>query len=242
MDQTYLHTTDNAKIGCLILSHCQFTRRDAATTDLNKRINENESHITPVQLCHYTLRNRKNASKITTKILAVECSREHMVVVKKRLFTKILNVPASMEHSNTRFFKFMPFSATGAINDTVIRSGIYLQNKFLTQCTAITIIHLKKIDWIIPDTEVSFCAAVLGADAQDGQHKLFTSLEKGIGEQKVHLLTTKDDLNEATEWVDDFTTQMTAYNHQSDFWMSETGFPSPPERINKPDSSDAHQA
>ena len=136
----------------------------------------------------------------------------------------------------------MPFSATSAINDTVIRSGIYLQNKFLTQCTAITIIHLKKIDWIIPDTEVSFCAAVLGADAQDGQHKLFTSVEKGIGEQKVHLLTTKDDLNEATEWVDDFTIQMTAYNHQSDFWMSETGFPSPPERINKPDSSDAHQA
>ena len=165
-----------------------------------------------------------------------------MVVVKKRLFTKMLNVPASMEHSNTRFFKFMPFSATGAINDTVIRSGIYLQNKFLTQCTAITTIHLKKIDWIIPDTEVSFCAAVLGADAQDGQHKLFTSLEKGIGEQKVHLLTTKDDLNEATEWVDDFTTQMIAYNHQSDFWMSETGFPSTPERINKPHSSDAHQA
>ena len=88
LDQTYLHTTDNAKIGCLILSHCQFTRRDAATTDLNKRINENESHITPVQLCHYTLRNGKNASKTTTKILAVECSREHMVVVKKGYLLK----------------------------------------------------------------------------------------------------------------------------------------------------------
>jgi len=242
LDQAYLYTTDNVKVGCLLLSHCQFTRRDAATKNLNKRINENESLVTPVQLCHYSLRNGKDSSRITTKLLAVECSREHMMDVKKRLFTKMLNLPKSMEFSNTRHFKFMPFSATGAISDKVIRAGIYLQNKFLTQCTAITMIHLKHIEWIVPSTEDTFCAVALRAAAKDGDHKLFTSVEKGIGEQKVHLLTTKDDLEDANEWVDQFTTQMVAYNHESEFWIKETGFPSPPERINRPDSSDAHQA
>ena len=50
LDETYLVTLDNVKVGGLILSHPQFTRRDTATRDLNRRINENEDTNIPVQL------------------------------------------------------------------------------------------------------------------------------------------------------------------------------------------------
>ena len=55
LDQTYLSITDTAKVGGLILSHCQFTRREAATDDLNIRINEIETEKTLIQLRPYTI-------------------------------------------------------------------------------------------------------------------------------------------------------------------------------------------
>ena len=73
---------------------------------------------------------------------------------------------------------------------------------------------MEIIEWIVPSTDLTFRAAVLGANVQDGSHKIFSSVEKGIGDQKVHLLITKDDLDEVNIWVDNFTKQMVAYNHE----------------------------
>ena len=125
LDQSYLVTFDNVKVGRLILSHPQFTRRDVATRDLNRRMNEHEDMKTPIQLSPTTIWNT-NGNKISTKVLAVECAKEHSHLVKQRLFSKLLNVPDSMQFSNTRYFKFIPFNATGTIINRVIRSGIYL--------------------------------------------------------------------------------------------------------------------
>ena len=162
INQTYLSTTDNVKVGGLVLSHTQFTRRETATTDLNLRLNENESIKTPIQLSPYTMWNGKSSNKISTKLLAIECSKENEQLVKQRLFTKLLNVPDNAGLSNTRFFKFLPFTATGSITDSVIRSGIYLQNQFLVECTAVTVINLHNIDWVVPTTTLSFREIVLG--------------------------------------------------------------------------------
>ena len=145
LEQSYLITLDNVKVGGLILSHPQFTRRDTATRDLNLRINENEEQKTPIQLSPSNMWNTQG-KKISTKVLSVECSKEHVHLVKQRLFSKLLNVPESMQFSNTRYFKFVPFTATSAISDKVLRSGIYLQNKYLIQTTAITIVNSNRLD------------------------------------------------------------------------------------------------
>ena len=242
LDQTYLHTTNTAKVGGLILSHCQFTRRDAATKDLNIRINENEATITPIQLCPYTIWNDKNGSVISTKVLAVECGKENIKEVKRRLFSKLFNTSKEMELSNTRFFKFIPFTATGAITDRMIRSGIYLQNKFLTECTAITIIHLSKVDWIVPNTNKTFSEMVLSVIIEGSNNKVFTSLEMGTSDNKAHMVTTKGAVDLAKEWMDNFTKEMLEWSQKTEYWKSETGFDGPPERIDRPDRSDAHQA
>ena len=71
LDQTYLYTTNNAKVGGLIFSHCQFTRRDKATKDPNKIINENEDIKIPIQLGPYTFWNGKDGPNISTKLLVV---------------------------------------------------------------------------------------------------------------------------------------------------------------------------
>ena len=70
LDQSYLVTLENVKFGGLILSHPQFTRRDTATKDLNRRVNENEEKITPIQLSQSSLWNN-NGNKISTKVLVV---------------------------------------------------------------------------------------------------------------------------------------------------------------------------
>ena len=147
LDETFLTTWENAKVGGLILSHCQWTRRDEATRDINIRINKNEEDKTPIQLAPYTMWNgRRDDNKISTKLLAVECAKEHIEQVKHRMFTKLLNVPTSMLLSNTKYFKFIPFTPSGAITEAVIRSGIYLQNKFLIQSTAVTMVNINNLD------------------------------------------------------------------------------------------------
>jgi len=93
LDQTFLFTTDNVKVGSLILSHCQYTRRDCATKDINARINSNEETQTPIQLTPYTIYNGANENKISTKVLAVECAKEHIREVRRRLFTKLITIP-----------------------------------------------------------------------------------------------------------------------------------------------------
>ena len=242
LDQTYLSTFDNAKVGGLILSHCQWTRRDVATRDLNVRINENEKDKTPIQLSPYGMWNGKEGNKISTKLLAVECAREHIQTVKHRMFTKLLNVPPAMELSNTKYFKFIPFNPSGAISDKVIRSGIYLQNKFLIQSAAITIINVNNIDWVVPNHTDTFKAVVLAVPLPNENSKLFSSVEMGISDNKAHLVTTKAGMEYATRWIDEFAKAMRGIQEEKLFWKERTGFKHPPERINTPIDSDAQSA
>ena len=242
LDQTYLSTIDNVKVGGLVLSHCQWTRRDVATNELNIRINENEDVKTPIQLAPHSMWNGKNLKKISTKLLAVECAKDHIDLVKHRMFTKFLNVPASMELSNTRFFKFIPFYASGAISDQVIRSGIYLQNKFLIQSTAITVINIKNLDWLMPNQTDTFRSIILNINIPNEEGKMFTSVEMGVLDNKAHLVTTKNAMAAATEWIDDISTKMKDLNESKDFWKERTGFSTPPVRLNKPINSDAQAA
>ena len=242
LDQMLLTTTDNAKIGGLVMSHCQYTRRDEATQDLSRRINENETNITPIQLTPHTLWNNSGGQKISTKLLAVECARQHAREVKKRIFKKVINLPEDMEMSNTRYFNFMPFTASGAITNKVIRAGIYLQNRFLNDTTAVTMLKIKTTKWKVPNIEVTFKQAALQATADGNGSLLFTTVELGAGNNKVHLVTTKELLQDATVWADKFTTTMLEHNTSEAFWKSETGFDGPPERVGKVDVTDAHQA
>ena len=241
LDESYLVTLDNVKIGGLILSHPQFTRRDTATRDLNKRINENEKTITPIQLSPTNLWNT-HGNKISTKVLGVECAKEHAHLVKQRLFLKLLNVPDAMQYSNTRYFKFVPFNANETITNTVLRSGIYLQNKYLIQTTSITIINIHRLDWVVPHNTDTFQALALNVTFPETENKIFTSVEMGVLNNKVHLLTTKSLLNAANIWVDAFVNTMNDMNETKEFWKQSTGFPMPPERIDRPNSTDAQIA
>ena len=242
ISQQYLMTFNNVKVGGLILSHCQWTRRDVASSDLNIRINENETEKTPVQLTPFTMWHGRDETKISTKLLAVECAAEHIQLVKHRMFTKLLNVPPSMQLSNTKVFKFIPFNADGSISDKVIRSGIYLQNKFLIQCTAVTMINLTHLDWVVPNQTGTFKAIILAVKVPNSHGKVFSTAEMGILDNKVHLVTTKANLEYATEWIDMFSEEMNKLNENASFWEERTGCGYPPKRINAPIDSDARTA
>ena len=169
------------------------------------RINESEDTKTHMQLCPYTIWNEKLGSKISTRVLAIECENENVKEVKRIIYAKLFNVPKSMEHSNTRFFEFIPFSPAGAIIDKVIRSGIYLQIKFLTESTAITIVQLSKVDWKVPNISKTFRELVLDVNIEGDDNNIFFTVEMGTSDNKAHLVTTKEYLNATTEWMDSFT-------------------------------------
>jgi len=177
LDQTFLTTTYNSTVGCIVMSHCKYTRRDEAADDLSSRINENEDEILPIQLTPNVLWNIKGGNKISTKLLAVEFFREHSREVKKRIFKKIINVPTNMMYSNTRFFNFLLSTATGAITAKVICSGIYLQNKFLSHCTSVTLINIKNTHWIVPTTSITLRKVVLTTTNVKG-NTIFNTVER----------------------------------------------------------------
>ena len=242
LDQTFLGSIDNAKIGGIVMSHVQYTRRDEAAEDLNKRINESESSQTPIQLTPHTIWNANGTHKISTKFLAVECARHHTREVRRRIFQKLFNLPESMKYSNTRLFNFIPFSASGVITDQVIRSGIYLQNQFLSEATAVTMVKIAKVDWTVPSTSITFRELVLTAEGMEKGTKLFSTVEQGAGSNKIHLVTTKTRQKEASKWADEFTNKMEMISSSAQYWKEQTGFISPPERINRSKATDAHQA
>jgi len=242
LDQTFLMSLDNAKIGGVVMSHIQYTRRDEASEDLNKRINENETDQTPVQLTPHTIWNNNGDKKISTKFLAVECARHHTREVRRRIFQKLFNLPEAMKYSNTRFFNFIPFSSSGVISDKVIRSGIYLQNQFLREATAITMVKIQSGDWLVPSTSATFREFVLTAVSSDSESKIFTTVELGAGNNKLHLITTTKRLKEAEKWADEFTNKMEMINSLPSYWKEQTGYSTPPERINRAESTDAHSA
>jgi len=218
LDQTFLTTTDNAIVGGMVMSHFQYTRRDVAAKDLSSRINENEEDTLPIQLTPHVLWNSKGGSKISTKLLAVECAREHSREVKKRIFKKIINVPSKMIYSNTRFFNFLPFTATGAITDKVIRSGIYPQNKFLSQCTSVTLMNIRNPQCIVPATSYTLRKVVLTAKNNKGT-TIINTVKRGAGDNKLHLTTTKARLEDAIQWTDNFTMEIINHNAARVFWL-----------------------
>ena len=205
-------------------------------------MNENEQESIPIQIAPHTMWNGKEKQKISTKLLAVECAKIHANEVKQRLFTKLLNVPESMELSSTRYFKFIPFTASGAITDKMIRAGIYLQNGFLLQTLAITIVNMDNIDWIVPNTSISFRRLILHATEKNANDCRFSSIEMGVLDNKAHLITSKESHEKAIVWIDSLTTELENLCEPKDFWKKLAGFEYTPTRINRPICSDAHQA
>ena len=198
--------------------------------------------MTPVQLTPHTIWNSNGDHKISTKFLAVECSRNHTREVRRRIFHKMFNLPETMKYSNTRFFNFIPFTASGVITDQVIRSGIYLQNKFLSEATAITMIKIRSEDWKVPSTSVTFRELVLNAEGSENGIKLFTTVERGAGNNKIHIITTASRKKEAANWADEFTNKMDMISSSAAYWTEQTGFITPPERLNRSEATDAHSA
>ena len=212
--------------------------------DLYRRVNENEEENIPFQLTPYTMWNGDKDARISTKVLAVECSKTHVSQLRQRMFSKLLNVPQEMKYSNTRYFKFIPFNATGAITTKVIRAGIYLQNKFLSQSATITIVNINNLEWTVPNTTKTFQQLALEAvtEGQEESIQIFNTLEMGMADNKIHMMTTKELKEAASLWMDTLTKTLLEANPSATFWEKEMGFDGPPERLNKPDRSNAHQA
>ena len=94
----------------------------------------------------------------------------------------------------------------------------------------------------MPDTTDTFQALALNTVIPTTSSKIFTSIEMGILDNKAHLLTTKSALEAATTWVDTFVMKMNKMNENAKYWQDRTEFDRPPERIDRPHSSDAQIA
>ena len=94
---------------------------------------------------------------------------------------------------------------------------------YLVQGLAITIDNIHSLDWVVPDVEgVTFRQQALEALSSD-KAALFSSIEMGVSDNKIHLLTTKNHNEEATFWVDQFTDRMKQMSSDPDYWLGMTG-------------------
>ena len=69
-------------------------------------------------------------------------------------------------------------------------------------------IKIRSENWKIPSTSVTFRELVLNAEDLENGIKLFTTVERGAGNNKIHLITTASRKKEAANWADEFTNKM----------------------------------
>ena len=62
--------------------------------------------------------------------------------------------------------------------------------------------YINNVDWTFPGTEVSFRKYVLKVKTINNSN-LFLNVETAGGYDKIHLLTTKENLDHAKSWIDE---------------------------------------
>ena len=205
LDQTYLKSKDNIKIGGFLMSHCQYTRREQANKEMNERINSDEEAQLELQLTPHLYWHGSGGNRVSTRMLAAECSRDQAKEVRERIYQKMMFIPDNLKFGNTRHFHFIPFAITASLSDDAIRNSVMLQNQYLLDISAITIKYLNNTCWKVPGTSMSFLEVVLSAeDGADPPSKLFSNVEIATGYDKVFLMTLKKNRVLATSWVDKF--------------------------------------
>ena len=243
LDQTYLKSKDNIKIGGFLMSHCQYTRREQANKEINDRINFQEESQLELQLTPHLYWHGSGGNRVSTRMMAAECSREMAKEVRERIYQKLMFIPDEFKFGNTRHFHFIPFTTTISLTDDAIRNSVMLQNQYLLDISAITLKYMNNTCWKVPDTSMSFLEVVL--TAEDGAippAKLFNNVEVATGYDKVFLMTFKVNLEKATAWVDEFIDNLKKSEIQDDQWEKFTGVKRIIQRVDKAGSSDAEKA
>jgi len=243
LDQMYLTSVDNLKIGGFLMSHCQYTRREQANKEINDWINMDESENMAIQLTPHLYWHGTGGNKVSTRLLAIECSRENGNEIRERIYRKMMNVPETLKYGNTRHFRYLPFMTTATITDDAIRNSVMLQNQYLLNVGAVTIRYTNNVTWKVPDTNLSFKEMVLTVETKDkSNNKLFNNVEIATGYNKVYLLTFKETLEEATIWIDEFIAKLKINSTTSTQWKALTGHPRVIQRIDRVGTSDAEKA
>ena len=76
IQQQSIISVDTVKLGGFLFLHPQFARIDESAKEASIYLNENEEDPVEVQLVPYTYVVGRNGTKVTTKILAIECDPE----------------------------------------------------------------------------------------------------------------------------------------------------------------------
>ena len=243
LDQTYLKSKDNIKIGGFLMSHCQYTRREQANKEMNSRINLNEENALEIQLTPHLYWHGSGGNRVSTRMLAAECSREQAKEVRERIYQKMMFMPDNLKFGNTRHFRFIPFATTATLSDDAIRNSVMLQNQYLLDISAVTVKYMNNACWKVPGTAMSFLEVVLSAeDGADPPNKLFNNVEIATGYDKVLLMTFKETLDLATDWVDAFIATLKQSQLTGDEWKVLTGLQRVIQRVDRVGSSDAEKA
>jgi len=242
LDQMYLKSSDTVKMGGFILSHCQYTRIEQAMEEMNARLNQDESLPIEIQLSPHHYWQGTGGNRVSTRVLAIECARTDTNEVRERIYRKLMQIPDRFKYGNTRDFRFIPFAATGTMTDDALRNSVMHQNSFLLGLTDVQIKKIKNFDWMVPNDVVTFRERVLEANKNSGIGKLFVNVEIANGIGKMHLTTSKSNLNEAQEWVDTFIAELEELRLDPEEWVAKTSYPEVFQRVDQRATSDAEKA
>jgi len=152
-----------------------------------------------VQFSPHQYWHGNGGNKVSTRLLAIECSRNDSKEVRERLYRKMMFVPEELKYGNTRNFHYLPFAATPTSTNDLIRNP---GKKILLAIADVQLKYINNVDWTFPGTAVSFRQYVLKVKTINNSN-LFLNVEIAGGYDKIHLLTTKENLDHAKSWIDD---------------------------------------
>ena len=152
-NKVYVRTTTlsqnrHSNIGWLLYSHPEYTNQRLATNDLRARMSTRklEFEVVPHNITHIT----KDGVRIATRALKVRSNFDDKDRVMKELMDclkKGWNDHRLNSVSNTGLFKLVPFG-NATFNKDQTTQLIKMQNSFLHDVHAISVINIKYIDGV----------------------------------------------------------------------------------------------
>ena len=215
-----LDSYDTVKVGGLINSHNQFTRRDDASKEVEARMNDGHDDKIKIQLLPY-LYVIRDEEKISTRTLAIEVAKCDVETAKDRLMDAFNTSSTKWEGTNTGAYRFFPFKASNDIPAGAIKQFAQAQNKFLHSTTGLAIYNLSNTDWKIPGKDISFKKYLLQAKHPNTGDRLIYAAERSMEENKFFLLVKQDYHNYVRDWIDGMATAIEAQLDSN--WKSLTG-------------------
>ena len=195
LDRQWIDTVFPVRFAGLLYSHSKYTDTIQAMHHINKGINENKEKLLKIQVVPHIMYVGQNKNKHFTKLMALECDKDEVEEISKRIHGLFMEIPNQQMEANIGKMRLMPLRADNMTEEETVAKLVKLQQNFLQTIDVIHLFKIKKLDWILPNLSTRFSSHLLEVEHKRDKSLLIRSIEKVEDCDKVILIVERKKRN-----------------------------------------------